>query len=284
MLVSVIIPCYNHAAYLSDAINSVIRQTYPHIEIIVVDDGSTDETKAVAAQFPGITYLYQENQGLSAARNTGVNASQGSFLVFLDADDWLYEDAIAYNIGQLRQHPEAAFVSGAHDLIDSDQKGIREVVREVKKQHYLHLLEGNYIGMHATVMYRREIFDEYRYDTTLRACEDYDLYLKVARKHPVLHHTKKLAAYRLHGSNMSANFSMMLQQSLLVLKRQFPLLRNHLEREAYDTGVHFWKKYYCDMLFVRLRTGEIKPSKEHMRLLKRHKPVYYFRYQIMRLF
>jgi glycosyltransferase involved in cell wall biosynthesis len=81
--VSVIIPCFNHACYLEKAIGSVLEQTYKNVEIIVVDDGSTDNTKEVAQSFTGVTYVFQKNQGLSAARNTGIGASQGSFLVFL---------------------------------------------------------------------------------------------------------------------------------------------------------------------------------------------------------
>lgn len=87
--VSVIIPCYNHAQYLSDAVNSVLAQTYSDWEAIIVDDGTTDSTREVAVGFtdPRTRYLYQENQGLSAARNTGICAARGEYLVFLGADD-----------------------------------------------------------------------------------------------------------------------------------------------------------------------------------------------------
>src|SRR5687767_1956410 len=87
-VVSVVVTCYNHGRFLADAIQSLIRQTYNKIEIIVVDDGSTDNTASVASSFPEVKYLHQPNAGLSAARNTGIHNSTGSFLVFLDADDW----------------------------------------------------------------------------------------------------------------------------------------------------------------------------------------------------
>ncbi len=86
-LVSIIIPCFNYGRYLRDAIESVISQGYPHKEIIVVDDGSSDETKQIAEKYQDVKYVYQDNQGLSAARNTGIKNSRGDFLVFLDADD-----------------------------------------------------------------------------------------------------------------------------------------------------------------------------------------------------
>src|SRR5690349_12444252 len=88
-LVSVIIPCYNHGKYLSRAIESVLSQTYRNVEIVVVDDGSADNTKEVTDTFPHVLYVHQNNQGLSAARNTGINNSKGKYLLFLDADDWL---------------------------------------------------------------------------------------------------------------------------------------------------------------------------------------------------
>ena len=88
-LVSVVIPCYNQAHFLGEAIESVLAQTYPHLEIVVVDDGSTDNTGEVAARYPGVRYVRQENQGLAAARNTGLRHSSGDYLVFLDADDRL---------------------------------------------------------------------------------------------------------------------------------------------------------------------------------------------------
>lgn len=247
-LVSVVIPCYNHADYLAAAINSVLQQTYSPVEIIVVNDGSTDNTEAVARQFEKIKYVFQENAGLSAARNTGIAHSSGQYLVFLDADDWLYKDAIATNLGYLQQDPKAAFVSGGHDKINFRESGAGQLVPEepvaIYSQHYKHLLQGNYIGMHAAVMYRRSVFNELRFDESLRACEDYDLYLKIARNYSVVHHTKKLAAYRWHQHNMSANTGMMLDTVLQVLHRQEPALRSKEEQDAFRAGVQIWTDYY----------------------------------------
>jgi glycosyltransferase involved in cell wall biosynthesis len=93
-LVSVVIPCYNQAHFLGEAIESVLAQTYRHYEIIVVDDGSPDTTSKVTSSYPAVRYLRQSNAGLSAARNAGMNVSRGQFLVFLDADDRLLEDAL----------------------------------------------------------------------------------------------------------------------------------------------------------------------------------------------
>src|SRR6266496_4166301 len=93
-LVSVVIPCYNHAHFLSEAIESVMAQTWQQFEVIVVDDGSVDNTREVALRYSGVRYIRQTNQGLSASRNTGLRHSNGNFLVFLDADDRLRPAAL----------------------------------------------------------------------------------------------------------------------------------------------------------------------------------------------
>src|SRR4051812_30982953 len=113
-LISVIIPCYNHGSYLAEAIDSILTQTYQYFEIIVVDDGSTDNTRAVAESYKAVKYVYRNNKGLSAARNTGIDHSNGEYLVFLDADDWLFPNALSINSNCLQQNKEAAFVAGGH--------------------------------------------------------------------------------------------------------------------------------------------------------------------------
>lgn len=274
--VSVIITGYNHGEFLADAIQSVQRQTYQPVEIIVVDDGSTDNTPEVARRFPDVKYLYQANSGLSAARNTGVRASVGKYVVFLDADDWLYNEAIAINLNHLKRNKHCVFVSGAHDKVDTWGYVLgEEETKVVEKNHYLELLQGNYIGMHATVMYHRSLFDEFAFDTTLRACEDYDLYLKIARKYPVCHHNHKIAAYRIHGSNMSKDYVLMLENVLKVCTRQKAGLARH-EKPFYETGLKVWKEYYSSKLFASLweRIGSTRswPSGSQMRMLLNNKP------------
>jgi glycosyltransferase involved in cell wall biosynthesis len=245
-VISVVIPCFNHGRYLPRAIESVFSQTYKNVEVVVVDDGSSDNTREVADSFPLVKYVYQTNQGLSAARNTGIDNSNGKYLLFLDADDWLAVDALSKNYSIISQHPEVAFVSGGHFKIDDEGIVLEEVRENIQSNHYIHFLRGNYIGMHATVLYARWIFDVFRYDTSLRACEDYDLYLKIAHKYPVLHHTDISAYYRIHGSNMSGNRNMMLDHVLQVLKRQEPLLKDNEEKTAWLRGQQIWKDYYSN--------------------------------------
>ena len=112
--VSVIIPAYNSGEFLSAAIESAIDQSYPASEIIVIDDGSTDDTKLVCDRYPTIRYIYQSNQGLPGARNSGIEAAAGEYLIFLDSDDCLLSEAIEIGVHCLQAHPEAGFVFGRY--------------------------------------------------------------------------------------------------------------------------------------------------------------------------
>ena len=243
-LVSVIITCYNHGQYLTNAIHSIWLQEYPNIEIVVVDDGSTDNTQEVLKKFTDVKKVYQENKGLAAARNTGITNSSGELLVFLDADDWLLHYAISINLSYLLWNEHLAFVSGAHEKHFMETGKIKDVSQVVDNDHYVHLLHGNYIGMHATVMFRRWVFDTFSFDTSLRACEDYDLYLKISREFPVFYHTHKIAAYRIHSKNMSGNSQLMLTSVLKVLRRQEAFLRPGMELYAYEEGFSNFIAYY----------------------------------------
>src|SRR5215212_9805350 len=112
LLVSIIIPCYNQAYFLGEAIDSILAQGYPHFEIVVVDDGSTDNTAEVAARYLEVRCIRQDNRGQASARNTGLHQSRGSYLVFLDADDRLLPSALQEHLECMKEHPERAFVSG----------------------------------------------------------------------------------------------------------------------------------------------------------------------------
>jgi glycosyltransferase involved in cell wall biosynthesis len=277
-LVSVVIPCYNHGKFLAEAIESVRTQTYGNYEIIVVDDGSSDNSSEVASRFGQVKYVRQQNAGLSAARNTGIDNSSGEYLVFLDADDWLFPDALENNLSHLAADPALAFVSGFHKKVDEwNYETDMDPLSVVSSDHYIHLLRGNYIGMHGAVMYRRWAFDEIRFDTSLRACEDYDVYFKVARKYPVACHDKDIAAYRIHGNNMSSRIPFMLEHVLKVCNKQKALLRNDAERAAYEEGLANWKDYYSDRLFhslfTRMKQQHAWATGDELSMLLRNDPV-----------
>jgi glycosyltransferase involved in cell wall biosynthesis len=227
------------------AIESVLGQSYTHREIIVVDDGSTDGTDELCRQYSAVKYVRVERVGLSAARNIGVRMSKGDFLVFLDADDLLYPNALELNLYYFANYPDAAFVSGGFDRVDSEGRLLdAPESRERPADNYKALLQGNYIGMEATVLYRRELFFRYFFDPGLVACEDYDLNLRIARDLPVYGHPHKVAAYRQHERNMSKDPEWMMKMAVSVLKRQEQFIRNEEERNCYEEGIVNWKQYY----------------------------------------
>jgi glycosyltransferase involved in cell wall biosynthesis len=260
--VSVIIPCYKQAGFLTDAIESVLAQTHPHIEVIVVDDGSPDDTSDVASRYPGVRCIRQQNQGLSAARNTGIRESEGEFLVFLDADDRLTPKALESGVQHLRQCPSAAFVAGKHRNISIDGSPLPTMQRpHIDRDHYVELLRANYIGCPASVMYRRVVFDDvHGFDTTVNPASDYDLYLRIARKFATSCHTDIVAEYRVHGDSMSNNHQLMSNHIARVLQSQLKEVSgNRRHEEACRTGIKFYQHHYrVTMLIDRMRSSARK--------------------------
>ena len=239
-LVSIIIPCYNQAQFLGEAIESGRAQTYPHHEIIVVDDGSTDATSEVAASYPAVRCVRQRNAGLSAARNAGVRASRGQFLVFLDADDRLLAEALQSGLNCFEGHPDCAFVSGHFRYIDADGSvRLQFPQQQLEFDPYQTLLHRNYISMHATVMYRRRIVEAVGgFTTSLQSCEDYDMYLRIVRMHDVRRHDRVVAEYRSHAGSMSMDPARMLRGVMATLAAQWRYIDGDPVRvRAYRTGI-----------------------------------------------
>jgi glycosyltransferase involved in cell wall biosynthesis len=225
--VAIVIPCYGQAHLLGEAVASCLAQLPPPAEIIVVDDGSPDDVAAAVAEFgeqPSIRLVRRANGGLSAARNTGLAASTSPFLVFLDADDRLCPGALAAGLACLAAHPAAAFVWGGYRNMDAD--GTYWPAPSLPRpttSPYLALLTGNVIGMHATVMYRRQPLTESGgFDERLRACEDWDVYLRLAKGHPIACHSHVAADYRRHAGGMSRDFTRLIDAGLAVLERHRP--------------------------------------------------------------
>jgi GT2 family glycosyltransferase len=286
--VSVVIPCYRHAHFLPDAIQSVLRQDYPQLEVVVVDDGSPDDTSTVAAAYPGVRCVRQENQGLPGARNTGWRAARGEFILFLDADDFLFPGAVGAGSTSLLENPGCVFTSGDYQYVNADGSFRNKIPhRYVRDHHYEALLRDNYIGMCAAVLFRKKALEESGgFDVTLPACEDYDLYLRLARSHPVACHPAVVAAYRQHGTNMSGKASLMLPTVLGVLRRQWPhARRNPHQRAAYREGTRYWQTLYGEALLAEARSTEAEHAslRSVLPLLARYAPGWAVRHGLRRI-
>ena len=261
--VGIVIPTFNHAAFLGAAIRSALEQTRPATEIIVVDDGSEDDPGAVVRDFPGVRLVRRANGGLSAARNSGLHATRAQKVIFLDADDLLHAGAIDAGLRAFDQVPDAAFVYGAHRRID-DQGNVLVPYRysPIGPDPYVDFLTCNMIGMHATVMYDREqLVRGGGFDPALRRCEDYDVYLRLSRTEKVASHDAVVADYRWHGENMSASHTDMLDWVLRVHGTQEAAARLRPETaRAYLAGRRIWKDYYAGEMLKSL-SGKPAPLK-----------------------
>ena len=253
--VSIVITTHDEEPrFLREAIESALAQTVPAAEVILVDDGSTVDNAPTWECFPSVRVIRQANQGLAAARNTGWRAARGTHVVFLDADDRLRPEALAVNLGRFAAAPECALVYGAYRFVDRDGRSSRPgAFTPIGPDPYAQMLRGKMIGMHATVMYRRACLEEVGgFDARYRSCEDYDLYLRLARRHPVASGPELLADYRRHARNMSNDLSMMRRTVLAVLRAHAPAPEDPPAwHAAYAEGVRAWKFHYAyDQLYV----------------------------------
>ncbi|MGI8510482.1 MAG: glycosyltransferase [Gemmatimonadaceae bacterium] len=254
-LVSVVIPCYGEERYLDEAIESVRSQSYPHYEIIVVADGSPGSHAVIAGTRPDVRYVEQPHQGVSVARNLGVSASRGEYLVFLDADDRLLRDALTTGVAALKAHPDAAFVYGRAEWMAADGSPLpTPKLISVARDHYLALLRTNFIAIH-TAMHRRSAFEAVRgFRAGLHMAEDYELYLRLARRYAVHEHGELVAQNRRHGSSASRKAAAMLAGSLGVLRAQLRLLpSDERYEEALRAGVAGMQAHWGGRLADQVR-------------------------------
>jgi glycosyltransferase involved in cell wall biosynthesis len=288
-LVTVIVPCYNGAAFLEEALRSAVAQSYPEVEIIVVDDGSTDNSPEIAQRFP-VRYIRQENRGLSEARNAGIRASKGDYVVFLDADDRLMPQAIECGFRALESRPDCSIAVGDHIFISTNGSFLGNSYKVSRAgAHYEALLKSNFIEMISSVLFRRSIFDEVGvFNANLAAAEDYDLYLRIARVRPICCHPMIVAEYRMHESNMSRNPELMLTTTLRVLASQARYIRNDAGRLlAFGEGVRSWRKQYGRQLASELARSPCPLRLAHLRhklmILAGHYPQGFLMLALLRL-
>lgn len=220
--VSVVIPAYNYARYLGEAIDSVLAQTYREFEIIVVDDGSTDETAEVARGYgERIRYIHQENAGLSAARNTGIRAARYSFVAFLDADDLWKPEFLKSAMNCFAKLPNTFGMVTCCGVRFSDANG--DCVSRLSRlpgprEVTVHDLIFRSRFPPTSVVGRREAFETAgMFDTSLTSTEDRDMWMRVAAQWRIFQQDQVLVCIRQHQVQMSRNATRMRRNMLLVL-------------------------------------------------------------------
>jgi glycosyltransferase involved in cell wall biosynthesis len=280
--ISVVIPCYNQARYLGEAIQSVLLQGYTHFEVIVVDDGSRDGTEGVASGYAvedsRVRLVKQENRGLAAARNRGLEEARGEYVVFLDSDDRLLYEALEVGVRELEAHPGCAFVSGICRKITADGSVVEgwEQFR-VRSDPYLELLRSCPIYVPA-VMYRRWALEAVGgFDTSYKAAEDYDLYYRILERFPIHCHDDLVAEIRRHESNMTRDRTLMLKYNMAALRSQRKRIKGDSRYEnAYKAGERLWRDWHGAPVVNQVRThlgkGRWGQALEGMLTLVRYYP------------
>ena len=180
MNVSVVIPTYNRHILLKRAINSLLTQTYLVNEIIVVDDGSTDNTKQIIKDFPNITYIYQENRGVSTARNVGIQRAKNEWIAFLDSDDAWHKEKLEKQIAFHQNNPDILMSYTAEKWIRNGKVvKIPKKYKKIGKDAFVENLSYCNIAPSSVVLHRSLLEKIGFFDESLEVCEDYDLWLRI---------------------------------------------------------------------------------------------------------
>ncbi len=241
-MVSVIIPNYNHASYIADAIQSVLNQDYQNYEIIVVDDGSTDNSRQVVSGFgERVRYIYQENQGLSAARNTGIATARGEYIALLDADDMYEPGFLSTLVPMLQADPEAAGIYCGYRFVDHLNHPLPQIeARKIPQgQLYRVLLDGNFLVPESMLVRSQCYQNTGLFDENLTACEDWDMWLRMSARNKFIGTEKVLTRHRILPGSMSTNPNRMLDNRLVVLSKHFGMdssekeLKLQIKKRAY---------------------------------------------------
>lgn len=244
-LVSVIVPTYNREDFIGEAIDSVLAQTYPDWELIIVDDGSEDQSADIIHQYAEkdkrIHYFYQENQGQSVARNLGLRQSQGDFICFLDSDNRWLPEKLAQGIQTFEQVPDVHVVYG--DIITIDEQG-QEITRDNMTRYSgfiaPRLIKDNFVTMN-TAMAKRVCFDNMGgMSGQRRVADDYDLWLRFSAKFQFLYIQQYMAEYRVMKNQISSDKSRRFDSTEMILsefKEQYP---DAMSKEEFDQGFAYF--------------------------------------------
>jgi glycosyltransferase involved in cell wall biosynthesis len=284
---SVVIASYNRASFLPDCVASLRQAGVPDMEIVIVDDGSSDNTgEVVKALGPGIRYVYQHNQGLSAARNTGIRHSTGRYLAYLDSDDFWLPGVAPKLIDFLDRYPDIGAVF-AEALVGNPQDGYQSWIQSAGKQAFFDLphrqpepglrvleptaffrgmLRRNAIFTGAILQRREVVFNAGLFDPENKEIGDWELWLRMTLQTQFAYWPEPLAIYTRHGDNMTNNLDGMRRAFWETLKRyqrkktplgpaEQRLLQQCIEDNLFSYAYHAWEQ--GDYRAARSRFGRL---------------------------
>jgi glycosyltransferase involved in cell wall biosynthesis len=267
-LVSVVVPARNAAKTIHETLHSISRQTYRALEVIVVDDGSTDETAAIAQRHslddPRFRVISRPNGGVASARNEGIRASTGEFVAFIDADDLWHPTKIGKQMEALLSGgPEMALVYSPFRVIDARGRVVSSPHKYGVSGWVLHRhFHTNLVGNGSALLVRRRVLEEFGgFDTSLRrqgaeGCEDLLLQLRIAARYKFGEVTEYLVGYRRLPDNMSSNTEQMIRSGILAVSMALAECRDIPSVSA----TAMLKRYEWQRLKERVRTGRVGDS------------------------
>jgi glycosyltransferase involved in cell wall biosynthesis len=290
--VSVVIPARNAGQFIGEALESVIRQQGPFsLEVIVVDDGSSDDTAASVEAFDGVRLVRQANAGPSAARNRGIAAARGDYIAFLDADDLWPPGKLAIQLELFRAHPQLGMVIG--DCRIFDQRGPRSRTQfeqegrdaeffggePLIEDAYAKLFQGNYVPTGTVVVRRKCIEEAGLFDESRRYVEDWDLWVRIALRCRLGYTRKVCELKREHADGLSADGERMTLAFIDILAAHARAYPGELARRGLriEPRIAF---EYCLIGAARERRGDLRAARQrYMQALRTYpslRPVYYW--------
>ena len=259
--ISILMPVFNGAAYVNQAIESALAQTYQDFELIIVNDGSTDNSAEVIRPYladPRTRYLEQPNGGVAAARNAAIRVAHGRYIGFLDQDDLWLPEKLDLQVQYLHGHPDVGMVHANQSYIDSDSRHTRlpfdDGFAKVSGWCFRDLFIRNRIAV-LTVLARKSALDSVGpLNETIPGGDDYEMWMRISKHFPIGHLDRILAHYRTHGSNVSNDNFRMTRTVLGAIQsilRRYPEARKELGADVVDArlfelnyqlgGWYMWK-------------------------------------------
>lgn len=269
-LVSIIVPCYNQAQFLSEALQSVLDQTYSNWECIIVNDGSPDSTEVVAREWLSkdsrFKYIYKENGGLSSARNAGLKVIKGDYIQFLDADDVLDVNKMELSLAECKKviNSKSKVVISNFRMFTTDKNSSTNPFCELKHEHFTlnELLFGwDYefsIPIHCG-FFQKSLLDDFKFPEILKAKEDWIMWLSIFKREPhVFFIDSTLAFYRIHEYSMTKDLKLMEDNSLTVIK----CMREIVSEKYFSDYLCFvLEKKYSEVINLSLKISKIENSR-----------------------
>lgn len=257
-LVSVLMPVYNGEQFIASAIESILQQTYTNWELIIVNDGSTDQSEAIIRSFQDeriILHNNDQNRGIVFSRNVGLKHAKGTYLAFLDSDDIAIPNRLSEQVNYLNEHPKIGLLGSAVQLIDTNDTIINFAVDYPRGNHVIKVtMCFRNAFASSTIMCRKSALPNDGFNSNFPVAEDYDFWLRIAEKWEVDNLAEVLTKYRIHASNISKRKAdLMIEMDENQLKTQLNLLgistySNHAFRCYFLLGKTDLELFYSEFL------------------------------------